>query len=86
MAAKKAVTFGAKPASKVKVDDWVENRGVPTEEPTAADLPPVEDQLKMKRLTLDIPDDLHRKIKGKAVADGGTMVEMLRKLLEATYR
>lgn len=39
----------------------------------------------MKRLTLDIPDSLHRKIKGKAVAEGVTMVEMLRDLLEKPY-
>ena len=39
----------------------------------------------MKRLTLDIPENLHRRIKGKAVMDGVTMVNMLRKLLEETY-
>lgn len=39
----------------------------------------------MKRLTLDIPETLHRRIKGRAVMEGVTMVNMLRELLEETY-
>lgn len=39
----------------------------------------------MKRLTLDIPEPLHRRIKGRAVMEGVTMVNMLRKLLEEIY-
>jgi hypothetical protein len=39
----------------------------------------------LKRLTLDIPA-LHRRIKGKAVMEGVTMVNMLRELLEETYK
>jgi hypothetical protein len=45
--------------------------------------PPPE---KIKRLTLDIPESLHRRIKGKAVMEGTTMVEMLRELLLETYQ
>ena len=45
----------------------------------------VEDQGSMKRLTLDIPEALHRRIKGKAVMEGVTMVNMLRELLEENY-
>ena len=40
---------------------------------------------KMKRLTLDLPEDLHRAIKHRAVEEGVTMVDMLRKLLEEQY-
>ena len=40
---------------------------------------------KMKRLTLDLPEGLHRAIKRRAVEEGVTMVEMLRTLLEAQY-
>ena len=40
---------------------------------------------KMKRLTLDLPEGLHRAIKRRAVEEGATMVEMLRKLLEEQY-
>ena len=39
----------------------------------------------MKRLTLDIPEPLHRRIKGRAVMEGVTMVNMLRELLEEIY-
>jgi len=38
-----------------------------------------------KRLTLDIPTELHRAIKINAVQEGVTMVEMLRKLLMEHY-
>jgi predicted DNA binding CopG/RHH family protein len=40
---------------------------------------------KMKRLTLDLPEGLHRAIKRRAVEEGVTMVDMLRKLLEERY-
>jgi predicted DNA binding CopG/RHH family protein len=40
---------------------------------------------KTKRLTLDLPEGLHRAIKRRAVEEGVTMVEMLRTLLEQEY-
>jgi len=40
---------------------------------------------KRKRLTLDLPEGLHRAIKRRAVEEGVTMVDMLRKLLEEQY-
>ena len=95
MATKKKVSFGTKP--KTSVDDWVDNREVPEEvaeeSPVAKTPAPVESEQeveepkkeKMKRLTLDIPESLHRRIKGKAVMEGVTMVEMLRELMEETY-
>lgn len=45
--------------------------------------PPPKD--KIKRLTLDIPETLHRTIKGKAAMEGKAMVDMLRELLEEKY-
>ena len=39
----------------------------------------------MKRLTLDLPEGLHRTIKRRAVEEGVTMVDMLRTLLEEQY-
>jgi predicted DNA binding CopG/RHH family protein len=39
----------------------------------------------MKRLTLDLPEGLHRAIKHRAVEEGVTMVDLLRKLLEEQY-
>jgi predicted DNA binding CopG/RHH family protein len=40
----------------------------------------------MKRLTLDIPESLHRAIKRKAVEEGVTMADQLRSLLEEHYQ
>jgi predicted DNA binding CopG/RHH family protein len=87
----KEVSFSAKPKIKVNVDNWVENREVPTSEAepqiAAAEATPEESpsQPKIKRLTLDISETLHKKIKVRAVIEGISMVEMLRELLETTY-
>jgi hypothetical protein len=44
------------------------------------------EKAKMKRLTLDISEDLHKAIKMKSVSLGIPMVDMLRTLLESNYR
>jgi predicted DNA binding CopG/RHH family protein len=81
----KKVTIGLKPGTQEKpasLDDWVTHRTkveAPTEEA------PTEASLKMKRLTLDIPESLHRAIKRKAVEEGVTMAEQLRALLLKHY-
>ena len=98
MAGKK-VDFGTKPQKKPDVDAWVESREAAEDTVTdeaksdsqqsnqAKDKKSesLEKQAVMKRLTLDIPADLHRRIKGKAVMEGVTMVNMLRELLEENY-
>jgi hypothetical protein len=43
------------------------------------------EKAKMKRLTLDISEDLHKAIKMQSVTLGIPMVDMLRKLLESHY-
>lgn len=80
MAAKK-VSIGAKPTSQVvpKIDQWVETRAVEPE------LPIEENKPKMKRLTLDVPESLHRAIKFKSVEQGVPMADLLRELLEQHY-
>jgi len=45
----------------------------------------VHAEQKVKRLTLDIPEDLHTAIKRRAVDEKMTMADMLRKLLEERY-
>ena len=40
---------------------------------------------KMKRLTIDVSEELHRAIKMKAVEQGTPMAELLRSLLERNY-
>jgi predicted DNA binding CopG/RHH family protein len=68
---KKQVLIPKKP----RTDEWVAQG---REKVTAP-------EQKMKRLTLDLPEGLHRAIKRRAVEDGVTMVDMLRKLLEEQY-
>lgn len=79
----KKVSMGKKPGSQEKptgIEEWVANReGVQAEQPK-------EDQpVKIKRLTLDIPEGLHRAIKRKAVEEGVTMADLLRVLLEQHF-
>lgn len=79
----KKVNINKKPDNKFlnteqKVDQWVSDRTTGFEQQ--------EDTEETKRLTLDIPKSLHQKIKFKAVEEGETMANMLRKLLEENYK
>jgi len=80
----KKVSIGRKPGAEEKpigIEEWVTNR-----EELQAAAPPTENQPeKMKRLTLDIPEKLHRAIKRQAVDEGVTMADLLRSLLEQHY-
>ncbi len=67
----KKVTFGAKPSTKtVDPNQWVENRV--TE--------------KTKRLTFDISDSLHRRIKSQCAIKGVKMADEIRELLESNFK
>jgi predicted DNA binding CopG/RHH family protein len=68
---KKQIKIPGKPSA----DNWVAQG---REQPAGR-------EQKMKRLTLNLPEGLHRAIKHHAVEEGVTMVEMLRKLLEERY-
>ncbi|MEI7590464.1 MAG: hypothetical protein WCJ49_04045 [Deltaproteobacteria bacterium] len=72
----KKVAFGTKPNNKptasTTAEEWVKNREDASEEPT-------------KRLTLDIPESLHRAIKVSCAGRGTKMAEEIRVLLEAHY-
>ena len=72
----KKVAFGTKPSNKpaatATAEEWVKNREEATDEPT-------------KRLTLDIPESLHRTIKVSCAGRGTKMAEEIRALLEAHY-
>ena len=80
----KKVNFNAKPKQEkpINVDEWVVNRDL-----KAVDSKLISEEApeKIKRLTLDIPESLHRAIKKKAVEDGETMADQLRSLLEKHY-
>lgn len=62
------------------LDDWVSSSELSEEEKPSESKPE-----KMKRLTLDIPQSLHRAIKRKAIDENQTMAELLRALLEQNY-
>lgn len=86
--ATKKVRFGRKPGAadkSIDVEDWVAHREtlLETAESTTEKQPQSE---KIKRLTLDIPESLHKAIKLKATTEGVTMVDLLRQLLEEHYR
>lgn len=83
----KKVNFNAKPSQNQPktIDDWVENRDTESNVSKPQESKPEAASVKMKRLTLDIPESLHRAIKKKAVEDGETMADQLRSLLEKHY-
>lgn len=63
----KKVPFGTQPATKskpVSADDWVQTRSAGSES--------------MKRLTIDIPADLHRRLKLLAASQGVNMADLVR--------
>ncbi|HEB0103868.1 TPA: hypothetical protein RYX73_004697 [Serratia marcescens] len=73
----KKVTFGAKPTKPApSADAWVESRAV--EEAS----PPIE---KMKRLTIDIPENLHKAIKSACALRGTKIADEVRELLYDKY-
>jgi hypothetical protein len=68
----KKVAFGTQPAAKSKpasADNWVQTRSTDSES--------------MKRLTIDIPADLHRRLKLIAASKSVNMVDLLREWIEA---
>lgn len=71
----KKIAFGGKPQATSTPDDWVKNRVVPE------DSKPV----KMKRLTLDVSEDLHRRIKTSCANRGSKMADEIRALLEKHF-
>lgn len=72
----KKVSIGAKPTARpATADAWVENRARDTTPPRDA----------MKRLTFDIPDALHRRIKATCATRGVKMADELRRMLEQHF-
>ncbi len=70
MSAKK-ITIGTKPTNKTTADAWVENRSGEAE--------------RMKRLTIDIPESLHRTIKARCAMNGNKIADEVRDLLIQKY-
>ena len=71
----KKIAFGTKPTNKpapAPADTWVENRGAGEVEA-------------MKRLTIDIPESLHRAIKSQCAMRGSKIADEVRELLLQKY-
>ena len=73
----KKVNFSRKPSDTkpANVEQWIGSRTVEPEKKT----------VKMKRLTIDVPVELHTQIKLKATEQGVTMAELLRSLLSERF-
>lgn len=84
----KKVNIGMKPSkpeTPINLEQWVSTRISGEELPTSP-VPTAETApIKMKRLTLDIPESLHKAIKSRSVEEGVAMVDMLRKLLDEHF-
>lgn len=71
----KKIAFGTKPTSKpasVPADAWVDSRAAGEVEA-------------MKRLTIDIPESLHRTIKSQCAMRGTKIADEVRELLLKKY-
>lgn len=75
----KKVSFAAKPSNRpesAEADKWVETREPPE---MGAGEP-------MKRLTIDVPESLHRRLKTSCAIRGSKMADEIRALLEKHYQ
>jgi hypothetical protein len=74
---KKKVQFGANrpsepPPPTIEIDNWVESRNPKATEP-------------MKRLTIDVPLSLHKRIKSQCALQNLVMADEIRTLLETRF-
>lgn len=69
----KKVSIAAKPAPRAQADAWVEGAAPPAAAP------------KMKRLTIDVPEELHRRIKTGCASQGVKMADYVREVLEREF-
>lgn len=69
----KRVAIGLKPGTQKRADDWVSDVATTTAPEEEGAPAPI-----MKRLTIDIPEDLHRTLKVKAASEGVKMADLVR--------
>ena len=79
----KSVAF-ARPSKKAQPDpdSWVSGAGA--EAPVASTKPP-RPNVPMKRLTLDIPEELHRRVKSGCANRGEKIADVVRRYLDAEF-
>lgn len=73
----KKISIAPRPSAR-QADAWVNAE-------TKATTPAQADAGEMKRLTIDIPAALHRRVKAACAADGLKMADMVRELLTKKY-
>jgi len=69
----KRVSIGLKPGLRRRADEWVSDPATAT--PEEEEGPPT---VVIKRLTIDVPEDLHRLLKVKAATEGVKMADLVR--------
>ena len=83
----KSVSF-ARPARTPapQADAWVGGAGTDTA-PAAPPAPakPAKASVPMKRLTLDVPEDLHRRVKAGCAVRGEKIADVVRRFLDAEF-
>ena len=79
----KSVSF-ARPARKPQpdADAWVGGSGAEASEPAPK---PAKQPVPMKRLTLDVPEELHRRVKSGCAARGEKIADVVRRYLDAEF-
>lgn len=82
----KKVSF-AKPRSPATGDDWVSGamQSETVANPAAAEPTKATAAPQMKRFTIDVPVELHRRIKAQCAMRGQKMANVLREILEREF-
>jgi hypothetical protein len=76
----KQISIKTKKDREAAADDWVKSRNtIGTEEASSAE------GGKMKRLTIDVSEDLHRRIKSFCANNGRIMADEIRSILEREF-
>jgi predicted HicB family RNase H-like nuclease len=73
----KRVDIGLRPGGKKDADGWVTQSSSSDTSSREESSPAI-----MKRLTIDVPEDLHRQLKVKAATDGVKMADLVRGWIE----
>jgi hypothetical protein len=92
----KKVTFGAKPIERsAAAEQWIDGKATESVGPTLAGATisgeptengdPVGGGEPMKRLTIDLPASLHKRVKSGCAQRGVKMADEIRRLLEAHF-
>ena len=70
------------PAKKAEADAWVEGKAAEPDEPGPEE---GSEAQKMKRLTIDVSEELHRRIKVACAGRGAKMADEIRALLKQEF-